>query len=103
MNPHDTTLVDRHNAFIAKQHMHRQVWLAESFRATCVVMNHNIWFAENSRAPALWRHDRDVNKQSKHGDIAELSRATCHVHGRKFGAKSQCKRDKKYGNLNRKV
>ena len=30
---------------------------------TYIVMNHNVWFAESSRAPALWRHDRDVNNQ----------------------------------------
>ena len=29
---------------------------------TCIVMNHNVWFAESSRAPALWRHDWDVNQ-----------------------------------------
>ena len=31
---------------------------------TCIVMNHNVWFAENSRAPALWRHDRDINSHN---------------------------------------
>ena len=30
---------------------------------TYIVMNHNVLFAESSRAPALWRHDRDVNNQ----------------------------------------
>ena len=47
MEPHNTTVVDRHIAFIAKQRMHR-----------------NVWFAESSRAPALWRHDRNISNQN---------------------------------------
>ena len=42
-------------------------------------------------------------QQSKHGDVADLSKATLHVYGRKFGIKSLCKRAKKYVNLKRKV
>ena len=42
-------------------------------------------------------------QQSKHGDVADLLKATLHVYGRKFGIKSQCKRAKKYVNLKRKV
>ena len=47
MKTHDTTVVDCHIAFIAKQRMHRNIRLAES-----------------CHAPALWRHDRDVNNQN---------------------------------------
>ena len=35
MKPHDTTVIDRHIVFIAKQHMHRNVWLADFSRPTC--------------------------------------------------------------------
>ena len=31
---------------------------------TCIVMNHNVWFAYSSRAPALERHDWDVYNQN---------------------------------------
>ena len=46
MKPHDTTGVNRHINYISKQRMH------------C-----NVWLAERSRAPALWRHDKDGNNQ----------------------------------------
>ena len=36
---------------------------------TCILMNHTVWFAESSRAPPLWRYDRDVDNQ----DMAMLS------------------------------
>ena len=36
---------------------------------------------------------RSGRKQSKHGDVADLSRVTSHVCGRKFGTKTRCKRD----------
>ena len=43
----------------ASQHM-----IGWELSCTCIMMNHNVWFAESSRAPALWRHDRDVNNQN---------------------------------------
>ena len=41
--------------------------------------------------------------QSKHGDVADLLRMTCHVYGRKFSTKSQCKPDRESVSLKRKV
>ena len=39
---------------------------------------------------------RSGRQPSKYGALADLSRATCHVYGRKFDIKTQCKRDKMY-------
>ena len=65
MKPHDTTVVDHHISFIAKQHIYAsQCVIGWELPCTCIVMNHNLWFAESFRAPALWRHDGNVNNQN---------------------------------------
>ena len=42
-------------------------------------------------------------KQSKHGDVADLSRVTSQVYGTKLGTKLQCERDEKCVNSKRKA
>ena len=52
-------------------------------------------WSKSSRAPALWRHDRDVNNQNMvvlsifQGQLAMFTEEN-------FGTKSQCKRDEKH-------
>ena len=49
-----------------------------------VVMLYNVWLAESSRAPALWRHDHNVDDQSMAvlpivgGDLPSLRKEICH-------------------------
>ena len=60
--PHETFVVNGHIAFIAKQHLHRHVRLAERFRALalwCIVT----YDLQSSRAATLWRHGRDGHHQ----------------------------------------
>ena len=42
---------------------------------------------------------RSERQPSKHGALADLSRATCHVYGIKVDIKMQCKRDEMYVNF----
>ena len=49
-------------------------------------IEHPDW-SKSSHVPALWCHDQ----QSKHGDVVDLSRMTCHVYRRKLVTKMQSK------------
>ena len=100
MKPHDSTVVDRHIAFIAKQRMHHNDWPRALVHLHCDEPQRMIW-RELSRTSIVMSWSE--RKQSKHGDVADLSRATCHVYGRNFGTKLQRKRDEKYVDLKRKV
>ena len=48
--------------FIARRRfvIYPNAWLAGGG----FVMHRTVWLAENTHAPALWRHDRDVNDQN---------------------------------------
>ena len=88
MKPHDTTVVDCHIAFIVKQRMHRNVWMAEDFRA-----------------PALWRQDQDVYiyiYQNKAMLLIFQGRLTMFTE-ESSAANRKRKRDEKYANLKRKI
>ena len=53
-------------------------------------MHHNVWFVDISRAPALWRHHRDVKTQNMFTLIFQ-------------DGKTEFECDEKFINLNRKV
>ena len=60
---------------------------------TCLVMHRELWFAESWHVTALWCHDHNGKHQNMRGVLVNSSRATCHVYGRKFDIKMECKRD----------
>ena len=71
MKPHDTTVVDRHNVFIAKQRMHR--W---EVSCTYIVMHRNDDFSFLELSCTCIVTSRSGRQQSKHDGVADLSLAT---------------------------
>ena len=67
-----------------------------------VVMLCNVWLAESSRAPALWRHYHNVDDQNM-VVLPIVGGSTCHAYGRKFAIKIQCEWDEKYVHLRMKI
>ena len=87
MKPNDMTTIA---SIFAKQHMHYNVWLADRSRASSLwwIATYDWW-----RAPVHLYCDVMITRPSKHDPLADLSKATYHVNGRKFDPKTQCKCD----------